>query len=69
LTRPQTRRCTTLVLSRKIDEKIYLSTSDGVIEIQLVDWSGRYGAKIGITAPTAVKIAREEVYQGDEVAT
>ncbi len=48
-----------LVLSRKIDECIMIGDQ---IEISVVDIKGDQ-VKLGISAPSAVKIYRKEVYQ------
>jgi carbon storage regulator len=48
-----------LVLSRKIDECIMIGDQ---IEISVVDIKGDQ-VKLGISAPSAVKVYRKEVYQ------
>jgi carbon storage regulator len=48
-----------LVLSRKIDECIMIGDQ---IEISIVDIKGDQ-VKLGISAPSSVKIYRKEVYQ------
>jgi carbon storage regulator len=48
-----------LVLSRKIDERIMIGDQ---IEISVVDIKGDQ-VKLGISAPTQVKVYRKEVYQ------
>jgi carbon storage regulator len=48
-----------LILSRKIDERIMIGDQ---IEISVVDIRGDQ-VKIGISAPTHVKVYRKEVYQ------
>jgi carbon storage regulator len=48
-----------LVLSRKIDERIMIGDQ---IEISVVDIKGDQ-VKLGISAPSQVKVYRKEVYQ------
>jgi carbon storage regulator len=48
-----------LVLSRKIDERIMIGDQ---IEISIVDIKGDQ-VKLGIIAPSQVKVYRKEVYQ------
>ncbi len=48
-----------LILSRKPQQKILISDD---IEITIVDVKGEQ-VKIGINAPSSVKVFREEVYQ------
>lgn len=47
-----------LVLSRKINEKIYIGEN---IVITLLEIQGPYKARLGIEAPANVSIEREEV--------
>lgn len=51
-----------LVLSRKLDESIRIITSDGVIEVKIVDHH-RGNIKLGFDAPDSVAIFREEIYE------
>jgi carbon storage regulator len=48
-----------LILSRKVDERIMIGDQ---IEISVVDIRGDQ-VKIGIAAPTHIKVYRKEVYQ------
>lgn len=64
-----------LILSRKVNEAIVLACPDGTrIEVMVTDIrradTGRAYAKLGITAPQAVVVRRDElpefhVYTGD----
>lgn len=73
--RPAGREEVVLVLSRKVDEAIVLTCPDGTrIEVMVTDIrradTGRAYAKLGITAPDAVLVRRDElpdlhVYTGD----
>jgi carbon storage regulator len=51
-----------LILSRRSGEEIYILTSEGPIEIQIVGVKSGV-ARVGIKAPTNVKIYRKEVYE------
>ena len=55
-----------LVLSRREGERIVLNTSDGEIIILVTKVKGK-AAKLGIEAPTEVRILREEVKPKDVV--
>jgi carbon storage regulator len=48
-----------LILSRKVDERIMIGDQ---IEISVIDIRGDQ-VKIGIAAPTHIKVYRKEVYQ------
>jgi carbon storage regulator CsrA len=51
-----------LVLSRKIEEVIVLHTSDGPIEVKLVQIdTSRRKCRFGITAPASVVVLRKEL--------
>jgi carbon storage regulator CsrA len=49
-----------LVLTRRPNQVIHIHTSDGLIEVHLNDCN-TYQARLGIVAPTNVKILREEL--------
>jgi carbon storage regulator len=49
-----------LVLSRKRNEKIFLDTADGRIEVVVVDVKGDR-VRLGIQAPLSVAIKRQEI--------
>lgn len=49
-----------LVLSRKQGESVVLNTSDGEIEVVMLETKGSR-ARIGFTAPESVKIVRKEL--------
>jgi carbon storage regulator CsrA len=51
-----------LVLQRRVGEKIILDTSDGRIEICLVDLR-HVKARIGVDAPDCVTIHRDEIWR------
>lgn len=51
-----------LVLSRKQDEKVILTRGDMRIEVLVVDIRGDK-VRLGIEAPSDVKIHREEVWE------
>lgn len=50
-----------LVLGRKQNEKIKITTSDGVITVSVAKIAGKI-VRIGIDAPQTVNILREEIY-------
>jgi len=54
-----------LVLSRRVNESIFLETSDGSIEVTLTNINGNQ-ARIGVRAPKSVVILREELVGRDQ---
>lgn len=49
-----------LVLGRKLKESVRLNTSDGPIDVTVLE-RNRGVTRLGITAPPEVKIARSEI--------
>ena len=54
-----------LILGRKLKERIRLTTPDGIVVWVSVERTGKQDCRIGITAPLAVEIVREEVIGRD----
>ena len=62
-----------LILSRRLDESLILTTDDGLhIEIKVIDFShtphGNHKVQLGINADKSVKILREELIDGEPKA-
>lgn len=51
-----------LCLARKLGEAIVISTSDGLIKIQVTDIYKGQKVRLGFTAPESIQIDREEIY-------
>jgi len=56
-----------LVLARRVGQAIIIDTSDGLIEVSLVEARDGKG-RIRVEAPRQVKIDREEVYDAKRAA-
>lgn len=56
-----------LVLSRRTGERVVLQTSDGDIEVEVLEHQ-RGKVRLAFTAPAAVKIYREEILRGYNLA-
>jgi carbon storage regulator CsrA len=54
-----------LVLTRKLDESVYIHDERGVIAVIKVNKVDRNQVRLAITAESDIKVDREEVYQGD----
>lgn len=57
----EVRRCTILVLSRKVGERIVIQTPKGNVVIELTD-IGRNKVKLGFKADTKIPIWRQELH-------
>ncbi len=55
-----------LILGRKLKERIRLTTSDGIVVWVSIERLGGNDCRIGIEAPPAVEIVREEVIGRDD---
>ena len=53
-----------LVLTRSVDESVYIKTSDGVIQVMVCRNDGDK-VRLGFNAPRHIKIDREEHYERD----
>ncbi len=51
-----------LVLSRKTNERIFISTADAMIQVCLVEIRGDK-VRLGVQAPRHVEVHREEVWE------
>ncbi|HOO32843.1 MAG TPA: carbon storage regulator CsrA [Thermotogota bacterium] len=51
-----------LVLNRKNNEEIYIETPEGRITLKVIEVDGKF-VKIGIDAPKAFPVYREELYR------
>jgi len=50
-----------LVLTRRVDEKIIITTPNETIEVMIADINGRH-VKVGVKAPKHIPIHREEIF-------
>ena len=53
-----------LVLTRSVDESVYIKTSDGVIQVMVCRNDGDK-VRLGFNAPREIPIDREEYYERD----
>lgn len=58
-----------LVLSRFVDESIFIECSDGLIEVKIVrvqEEQRGFNVRLGIAAPAHVSVDRKEVYESKQ---
>ena len=56
-----------LVLTRSVDESVFIKTSDGDIQVMVCLVGDASKVPLGINAPKHVLINREEIYERDTV--
>ena len=54
-----------LILGRKLKERVRLTTPDGIVVWVSIERLGGNDCRIGIEAPSAVEIVREEIIGHD----
>lgn len=55
-----------LILKRRVDEQVFLRTSDGLIRITVAGMKGDKTVNIGVDAPSTVKVLRGELVDEEE---